>query len=141
MDVDALLRNAWENVYLGNSQNLAATICNYLHKYKSYLFISSAESLDVLCAQDLFDTIQDADRTAPGMDYWAYADWQLLPVDAFTTPAHILNLVEGGSPWPDAALHAKTWGKTRLRHLRPWVEKWRLPQMYGGMPGVGAEDA
>eukprot|EP00973_Karenia_brevis_P011999 1629523-Karenia_brevis.AAC.1 len=42
------------------------------------------------------------------MDYWSYADWQLLPVAAFDTPAHILTLVEGGSPWPDASLHAKS---------------------------------
>eukprot|EP00973_Karenia_brevis_P009939 1343205-Karenia_brevis.AAC.1 len=60
----------------------------------------------LLPPSDLFHTIQDADRTAPGMDYWAYADWQLLPADAFVVPAHILNLVEAGSPWPDSALHA-----------------------------------
>eukprot|EP00973_Karenia_brevis_P019121 2621385-Karenia_brevis.AAC.1 len=32
------------------------------------------------------------------MDYWSYADWQLLPTAAFETPAHILTLVKESPP-------------------------------------------
>ena len=33
------------------------------------------------------------------------------------------------------------WGNTRLRHLRPWINRRRLPNMYGGLQVVGADDA
>ena len=29
----------------------------------------------------------------------------------------------------------------RLINLRPWVLKWQMPEMFAGVPGVGAEDA
>eukprot|EP00973_Karenia_brevis_P080474 11165735-Karenia_brevis.AAC.1 len=88
---------------------------------------------------------------------------------AFQCPALILNSVELGAPWPDQILHTRAhplnkdasaphqplsyrfllltsilyrlWGKTRLRQLQPWVSKWQLPNMFGGVAGVGAEDA
>ena len=35
----------------------------------------------------------------------------------------------------------RLWGKVRLRHLEPWVEKWTLDEIYAGVSGQGAEDA
>ena len=35
----------------------------------------------------------------------------------------------------------RLWGKTRLLHIAPWIAQWRLPNMYGGLPGAGADDA
>eukprot|EP00973_Karenia_brevis_P010255 1390088-Karenia_brevis.AAC.1 len=103
------------------------------------------------------------------MDAWSYTEWQLLPVTAFIVPAQILNSVEQGNPWPSTTLPTKshplnkdldtpylplsyrfllltsilyrTWGKLRLQHLQPWIDKWKTPHMFGGVAGVGAEDA
>eukprot|EP00973_Karenia_brevis_P036251 4999058-Karenia_brevis.AAC.1 len=103
------------------------------------------------------------------MDSWSYADWQLLPLDAFGPPAHILNAVEDGKPWPAPTLHTKshplnkdpdnphhplsprflflttilyrTWGRIRLKHLHGRIDSWKTHHMYGGVKGVGAEDA
>eukprot|EP00973_Karenia_brevis_P077450 10760320-Karenia_brevis.AAC.1 len=103
------------------------------------------------------------------MDGWTYEDWQLLPPEAFNIPAVILNAVEGGAAWPMQTLPTKshplnkdpsapfhplsyrfllltsilyrTWGKLRLQHLQPWIHTWKTPHMFGGVAGIGAEDA
>eukprot|EP00973_Karenia_brevis_P036398 5019087-Karenia_brevis.AAC.1 len=51
---------------------------------------------------------QECDPSASGLDSWTYQEWQLLPVDAFTTPAFILNAGERGQPWPSPTLHTKS---------------------------------
>ena len=81
----------------------------------------------------------------------------------------MLNLIEKGSPWPSSARHARVvflekagaalgevmsyrpltvtsplyraWGSIRLRHLGEWVDVWKLPQMFAGVPEMGAVDA
>ena len=35
----------------------------------------------------------------------------------------------------------RAWAKLRLRHLRPWITGWALPNMFGGVQGVGAAEA
>eukprot|EP00973_Karenia_brevis_P033283 4592480-Karenia_brevis.AAC.1 len=90
-------------------------------------------------------------------------------MDAFITPACILNAVERGHHWPSPTLHTKShplnkgpttpfnplsyrfllltsilyrlWGRVKLRHLRGWIDTWKTEHMFGGLPGVGAEDA
>ena len=129
----------------------------------------SAFVVSDLKGEDLFNTIATAGHTSQGMDHWAYADLTLLPLSAFHYLALLLNLVEQGKPWPDQLLYSRAhllsknpedtlnpleyrflmitssiyrlWGKTRLKHLAPWITLWRLPNMYGGLQGAGADDA
>ena len=35
----------------------------------------------------------------------------------------------------------RTWAKIRLRHLKPRIAAWKLPEMYVGIEGQGAADA
>eukprot|EP00973_Karenia_brevis_P080829 11214176-Karenia_brevis.AAC.1 len=72
------------------------------------MFISAPPDVVCISPEDLYDTIQDSTAPAPILDSWTYQDWQLLPVAAFTGPAHILNRVEQGHPWPSPALHVKS---------------------------------
>ena len=81
----------------------------------------------------------------------------------------LLNAVEQGTGrWPTATLQARTvflhkegpvddplnfrvltalpllyrrWASCRLRQLIPWIRRWQLDEMVGGLPGSGAEDA
>eukprot|EP00973_Karenia_brevis_P005926 806657-Karenia_brevis.AAC.1 len=168
-DVDKLLCDTWDDVYQGNCTNMSSTMSAYLDKYRNFLYTSQPVAVHTITCQDVYTTVQEASKTSPGMDAWSYADWQLLPSVAFQTIALIYSLVESGSPWPGSALHTKShplckdpsnpylplafrfllltpilyrvWAKTRLRQLKHWVDGWRLPQMYGGMPGMGSEDA
>ena len=61
-------------------------------------------------------------------------------------------LIEKGAAWPDHVLPSRVhllltcllyrlWEKVRLRHLRPWTALRRLPEMFGGLDNVGADDA
>ena len=35
----------------------------------------------------------------------------------------------------------RAWAKLRLKHLQGWIASWALPNMFGGVQGVGAEEA
>ncbi len=35
----------------------------------------------------------------------------------------------------------RAWASMRLRHLEPWVREWALPEMFAGVPEMGAVDA
>ena len=163
------MRTKWDGVYQGNSGSHATTISSYFIKYAKYIFRHSAFVVTDLKGEDLFNTIATAGHTSQGMDHWAYADLTLLPASAFHYLALLLNLVEQGKPWPDQRLFSRAhllsknpedtlnpledrflmitssiyrlWGKTRLKHLEPWINLWRLPNMYGGLQGAGADDA
>eukprot|EP00973_Karenia_brevis_P003916 539625-Karenia_brevis.AAC.1 len=115
------------------------------------------------------DACLQAAHSTPGMDSWAPADYKLFSLLAFQWCAHLLNLIEGGCPWPDDLLHARAsllckdpsepydplawrvlwilpnlyrrWASTRLGQLQPWIEQWKLDTMHAGIPGTGAEDA
>ena len=115
-----------------------------------------------ITGDDLFHIVADAGHIAQGMDHWACTDLSLLSASAFRYLALMLRLMESGKPWPAQILLTcpeeplnpmeyrflmitssiyRLWGKTRLRHLKPWIDRWRLPNMYGGLQGVGADDA
>eukprot|EP00973_Karenia_brevis_P094123 12420886-Karenia_brevis.AAC.1 len=105
--VDKLLIDSWEKVYNGNSSHHAHTVASYLHKYSSYLFMSCPTTLPPLTTHDLYATIHDTTNSAGGMCSWTYAEWKLLPEFVFTHIVCMLNLIEGGAPWPQQVLHAK----------------------------------
>ena len=35
----------------------------------------------------------------------------------------------------------RRWASVRLRSMTSWTEGWKLPCMFAGVPGMGAEDA
>ena len=62
--------------------------------------------------------------------------------------AAFLSKAEGGSmdPMEHRVLLMlpsvyRLWGKTRLRHLEPWVAEWAVVELYAGVGGRGAEGA
>eukprot|EP00973_Karenia_brevis_P059889 8336919-Karenia_brevis.AAC.1 len=148
---------------------MSDTVSQYIHKYKDFIYCAPGCSIAQIIAQDIYDVVQGTDESAPGMDGWRYSEWQLLPPSAFHSIAHLYHLIESGCPWPQQTLHTRShplckdpshhlqplsyrfllltpilyrvWGKLRLRHLQQWIDGWRMPCMFGGMPGVGAEDA
>ena len=93
----------------------------------------------------------------------------VFPAFVFEWLAAFLNEIEGGKPWPDAFNHGRAaflskaeggslnplehrvllmlpsvyrlWGKTRLRHLEPWIAEWTVDELYAGVGRQGAEDA
>ena len=167
--MDELMLTTWVRVYEGNSHHHGSTIINYLCKYAKYMYSSPEMVIDDITGDDLFRTVADAGHTAQGMDHCSYTDLSLLPLSAFHYLALLLRLIESGKPWPAELLFSRVhilsknpdeplnpmeyrflmitswiyrlWGKTRLRHLQPWIDRWRLPNMYGGLQGVGADDA
>ena len=103
------------------------------------------------------------------MDGWSPADWACLPEEPFHFLAAMYDTIEDGASWPADVLHARAaylaksdepslepldyrillifvllyrrYCMVRLINLRPWVLKWQMPEMFAGVPGVGAEDA
>ena len=168
-DVDHELRKAWKPIYDGNSSDHATTVTQYFLQYAYFLFRGPKFQAQPLTGADLYNTVKIAGHTAPGFDHWTYSDFSLFPVIAFEPLADLLNRLEQGQPWPSTALPSKAhalsknpeqpsncleyrfllitavlyrlWGKTRLRHLLPWIATWQLENMFGGIPGAGAEDA
>eukprot|EP00973_Karenia_brevis_P062355 8672100-Karenia_brevis.AAC.1 len=83
--------------------------------------------------------------------------------------AKLLTKIENGAPWPKDVLSSRAhplckdpdnvvspyswrfllltstlyrmWAKTKLRHLSSWTKTWALPEIFGGIEGLGAEDA
>lgn len=123
-----------------------------------------------MCAPHrLMDMCLNGPMTSGGMDGWAPRDRSLLPIKAFELLASLLNIIERGAPWPDGTTHGRAaylakgdipsldvvdyrvlqtlpilyrrWAALRLRDVAPWVEEWRIDELFAGMPGVGAEDA
>ena len=31
----------------------------------------------------------------------------------------------------------REWGSLRLKHMAPWIDKWKLEEMYVGVPEMG----
>ena len=107
--------------------------------------------------------------TSGGMDGWGPKDLTLLSPKAFMFLALLLDAVEAGHPWPNGVMHGKAaflakdeipsldpmqyrillilpilyrrWAGYRLKTLAPWIETWRLEEMFSGIRGAGAEDA
>ena len=122
-----------------------------------------------ITGEDVKATCNEAKHTAAGMDQWAPADLKELSDCAYQYLADMMNTIEQGAPWPEALLSARaaflakdandaliplaygvllmlpriyrTWANIRLKHLKPWIAAWKLPEMYAGIEGQGAADA
>ena len=103
------------------------------------------------------------------MDGWTPADWALLSQLAFSWIAALLNAIETRGKWPAATRHAKAvflekdpeavqtplsvrillmlaylyrvWASITLARLNGWIKLWATPEIFAGVPGLGASDA
>ena len=103
------------------------------------------------------------------MGQWAPGDLRILSKEAFKMMAKMMNVIERGRPWPEQLQKARAaflaqdmedmlnplaywallmlpstyrmWPKTRLRRLQPWVDSWKMDEMYAGVDSRGADDA
>eukprot|EP00973_Karenia_brevis_P012655 1716889-Karenia_brevis.AAC.1 len=96
----------------------------------------------VYAAEDIFVVVNESSHTAGGMDGFPW------PYQTLHSKAHPLSK-DPDSPYSPLAYRFllltsilyRIWGKIRLKHLKCWIHSWQLDCMYGGMEGVGAEDA
>ena len=169
-EVDAKAREDWGRVYNGADRLAAEAVRRYVTANAGYLYERSEPvELRPITGEDIGEACRRAKTTAAGPDAWAPAEWRLLSTEAVERLADLLNAIEGGAQWPRALVQAhsaylskdasrtmqplayrvlallpvlyRRWAAIRLRHLQHWVEEWRLPEMYAGVPGPSAADA
>ena len=103
------------------------------------------------------------------MDQWLPAEFKLLSEKACDALAEMFNCIEEGAKWPEQTTKARaafltkgeesdldplsyrvllmlatayrTWAKTRLEQLHPWIKTWAVDEIYAGVEGQGANDA
>ncbi len=103
------------------------------------------------------------------LDHIYSVDLKMLNLCALQWLAEMYNIIELGAKWPDPCLQVRTayltkpggdpfkpsdyrnlsitsvtyrlWATTRLRHISPWAQSWKIAGIFAGLPGVGAEDA
>ncbi len=113
--------------------------------------------------------LKEVKPSAQGMDHLFPQDLKLLNVCALDWLAAMYNIIEQGAEWPKACLQVRTayltkpggdpfkpqdyrnlsitsmvyrlWATARLRDIAPWTDSWKVPGIFAGVPGVGAEDA
>ena len=96
-EMDEILRRSWDKIYAGNSQDHCSTVINYITRYFTHLFCGSQHAVQDIQGDDLYETVQVASTSAPGMDHFHTALLKLLPPHAFHHVAVILNLIEYGA--------------------------------------------
>ena len=103
-------------------------------------------------------------NTCAGLDGWASATWRGLPLEWFECLAEWFNsAVENGSPLPRvwkqaraamipkagsddmrpltiAVLGWRVCGTAVMQNLRSWIASWADENLYGGVPGVCADE-
>ena len=108
-------------------------------------------------------------ESAGALDGWMPKELSLLSFQTCEHIATMLNQIEAGASWPRSATHARivyleklgaefgkvmsyrpltriapvyrAWATMRLTEIEPWVRAWALPEMYAGIPEMGAVDA
>ena len=169
VEVDAIVKRAWQAIYEGVGGCIATAIDKFLETYSS-LIIKLPEAylppLDAEAVQEAFSRIKES---AGALDGWSPKELSLLSREMYGHIATMLTQVEAGAPWPRSSPHARmvyleklgaeigrvmsfrpltitaplyrAWASMRLRHLEPWVREWALPEMFAGVPEMGAVDA
>ena len=168
-EIDGITQRAWNKIYDGNCSDNGGIVRSFLGKYHKDIFKRSEYQLHSVNWESLKATCIHAKHTVAGMDGFTPSDLTLLSDDAFWWLAELLELVEGGQPWPEQLTHARAaflakdpdrpedplayrvllvlpalyrrWASMRLADLEPWIQEWQLDEMFAGVPGVGAEDA
>ena len=125
--------------------------------------------LDDLDVDTVYDSFRTTAKSAGALDGWQPKELAYFSRKLCGHIANMLNQIEQGRPWPTSTRHARVvflekagaalgevmsyrpltttsplyraWGSMRLRHLGEWVDAWKLPQMFAGVPEMGAVDA
>ena len=168
-EVDAIVKRAWKLIYDGVGQNIAKAIDNFFEKFASSMYHGPEYLLSDLDADTVYNSFRTTAKSAGALDGWQPRELALLSRRICGHIANMLNQIEKGSPWPTSTRHARVvflekvgaalgevmsyrpltitsplyraWGSMRLRHMEEWVDSWKLPQMYAGVPEMGAVDA
>ena len=169
-EVDQQATAVWGRIYNGIGRTHSEAVAAYMQHNSGLVFERSAcYQLPALTVRDLRTACRGAKATAAGPDCWAPAEWRLLSDEAIRRLVQLLTCIEQGGEWPAALSHAtsaylskdpnkatdplayrvlsllpvlyRRWPAVRLRHLAAWIDEWRLPEMFAGVPGVGAADA
>ena len=126
-------------------------------------------AINRITGQQLSEVLKQVKPSAQGLDHIFAQDLKLLNTVALDWLAALYNNIEEGAPWPEPCLQVRTaylskpdgdpfkpqdyrnlsitsvtyrlWATTRLRDITPWAESWRIPGIFAGLPGVGAEEA
>ena len=157
-------------IYNGSGRTHEEVVDAYMRHNSGLIYQrESCVQLPELTIRDFRAACKGAKATAAGPHCWAPAEWRLLSDEAIRRLVQLLTCIEQGGSWPTDLHHAtsaylskdpskitdplayrvlsllpvlyRRWAAVRLRHLASWIEEWRLPEMFAGVPGVGASDA
>eukprot|EP00973_Karenia_brevis_P047609 6607836-Karenia_brevis.AAC.1 len=105
--MDQLLQEAWKQVFDGNVKDVGGLLTNFFSKYHKHLYKAPQYNLDNITGEELRSVCLAASHSSAGMDGWAPADYKLFSVKIFEQMAELLNIIEGGAPWPKPLLHTR----------------------------------
>ena len=100
VEVDAIVKRAWQAIYEGVGGCIATAIDKFLETYSS-LIIKLPEAylppLDAEAVQEAFSRIKES---AGALDGWSPKELSLLSREMYGHLAIMLTQVEAGAPWP-----------------------------------------
>ncbi len=106
-EVDSIAKEAWQQIYQSNVEDMAAAVTNFVCKYGAFIFTSAPWTVSPKLGDEVRDVCIHGKKTAAGMDKWEPAELALLSDELFEMVAMLLNTIEEGAPWPDGTLHAR----------------------------------
>ena len=144
-------------------------ITKFFKQFASSMYVGDEHRLDDITKEELYDHFRHASNSVAAMDAWPPKEFSYLSRKVCKHIAIPLNQIEKGASWPRSARLARVvylekigailgevmsyrpltitsplyneWGSLRLKHMAPWVDKWKLEEMYAGVPEMGAIDA
>ena len=96
-EMDKLITEAWQTVYSGQGEGAAAQAERaqaFLRKYEQHVHTQPQRVLEAITAVDVQLACKATKHTAGGPDGWAPDDWAILPSDAYSLIATLLNEIE-----------------------------------------------
>ena len=162
--------DTWAAIHEGNQRDLQTDAGTFIEDLDNQrlLYKASEFLLDDLTGKDIMEGIDNAKKSAAGLDQWSPSEFSLLSLYACQQLAILRNTIESGAKWPDALRDARAaflpkdmddptnpladrvllimptlyrrWASVRLKQLLPWTKQWGLEDMVAGVEGVGAED-
>ena len=94
MEVDRIVRQAWEPVYNGNVDNMNHMVDDFFKKYHPYIHRAPTSAVQDLDWRDLKVACQHGASTAPGLDGWTKMELQWLSDLGFQWLAKCFHSIE-----------------------------------------------
>ena len=167
-EIDQIARDAWDEVYKGNVENIDLMVQNFLGKYDRHVHKAPRFHVQQLKWQDIKrECMKDTDF-AGGLDVWKKRELYWVSDEAFKWLAQWMNKVEDLRRWPETQTKARAvflckdedvqcnpmaylilkitstlyrvWASARMADLEEWVQSWSDDPMFAGVPGAGAEE-